>query len=80
MPRKIHEVLFNWQNNKRFPVTKAYEIKRNHLYFYQMQMQMLLTKQSYCDFFVWSKGKENPDKLIVRVDTDISFQQELKAE
>ena len=44
-----------------------------------MQMQMLLTKRSYCDFFVWSKGKENSDKLIVRVDADISFQQELKA-
>ena len=44
-----------------------------------MQMQMLLTKRSYCDFFVWSKGKENFDKLIVRADADISFQQELKA-
>ena len=40
---------------------------------------MLLTKRSYCDFFVWSKGKENFDKLIVRADADISFQQELKA-
>ena len=44
-----------------------------------MQMQMLLTKRSYCDFFVWSEGKENFDKLMVRVDADISFQQELKA-
>ena len=44
-----------------------------------MQMQMVLAKRSYCDFFVWSKGKENFDKLIVRVDVDISFQQELKA-
>ena len=44
-----------------------------------MQMQMVLTKRSYCDFFVWSKEKEDSDKLIVRVDEDISFQQELKA-
>ena len=44
-----------------------------------MQMQMLLTKRSYCDFFVWSEGKENFDKLVVRVDADLSFQQELKA-
>ena len=80
MPRKIHEGIFNWQNNKKFPVTEAYEIKQNHSYFCQMQMQVLLTKQSYCDFFVWSKGKENPDKCIVWVDADISFQQELKAE
>ena len=78
MPRKIHD-LFNWQNDKKFPVTETYKIKRNHPYFYQMQMQMLLTKRSYCDFFVWSKVKENFDKLILRVDADISFQQELKA-
>ena len=44
-----------------------------------MQMQMVLMKRSYCDFLVWSKGKENSDKLIVQVDADISFQQELKA-
>ena len=42
-------------------------------------MQMLSTKRSDRDFFVWSKEKENSDKLIVRVDADISFQQELKA-
>ena len=71
--------LFNWQKDKKFPVTKSNEIKRNHPYFYQMQMQILLTKRSYCDFFVWSKGKQNSGKLIVRVDADISFQQELKA-
>ena len=41
-------------------------------------MQIFLTKQSY--IFVWAKGKESFDKLIVRVDIDISFQQELKAE
>ena len=71
--------LFNWENDKKFPVGKTHEIKRNHSYFYQMQMQMLLTKRSCCDFFVWSKGKENYDKLIVRVNADISFQHELKA-
>ena len=71
--------LFNWQNDKKFPVTETNEVKRNHPYFYQMQMQMLLTKRSYCDFLVWSKGKENSDKLAARVDADISFQQKLKA-
>ena len=78
-PEKYMNGLFNWQKDKKFPVTKTYEIKRNHPYFYEMQMQMLLTKRSYCDVFVWLKGKENSDKLIVRVDADISFQQELKA-
>ena len=78
MPRKIHGI-FNWQNDKKFSVTETYEIKRNHLYFYQTQMQTLLTKRSYCDFFVWSKVKEYFDKLILRVNADISFQQELKA-
>lgn len=29
-------------------------LKRNHAYFYQIQLQMKLTKTSYCDFVVWS--------------------------
>ena len=78
-PVKYMNGLFNWQEDKKFPVTKTYEIKRNHSYFNQIQMQMFLTKRSNCDSFVWSKGKENSEKLIVRVDADISFQQELKA-
>ena len=57
-PEKNMNGLFNWQNDKKFPVTETDEIKRNHTYFYQMQVQILLTKWSYYKFFVWSKGNE----------------------
>ena len=29
-------------------------LKRNQRYFYQIQLQMLVSGRSYCDFFVWS--------------------------
>ena len=30
------------------------ELKREHAYFYQCQMQMAVTETAYCDFMVWS--------------------------
>ena len=38
-PEKYMNSLFNWQKDKKVAVTKTYKIKRNHPYFYQMQMQ-----------------------------------------
>ena len=49
--------LFNWQNDKKVPVVKIYEIKRNHPYFYRMQMQMLLTRATVI-FLFGQKGKK----------------------
>ena len=62
--------LFNWQNDKKFLLLKPILLSNADANAFN---------ESYCDFFVWSKGKENSDKRIVRVDADISFQQELKA-
>ena len=33
------------------------ELKDNHQYFYQVQLQMKLCNASYCDFVVWSKNQ-----------------------
>ena len=33
-----------------------WKLKRNHVYFYQVQMQMAICKVSYCDFVVWSES------------------------
>lgn len=29
-------------------------LKRNHMYYYQVQMQMAITNTAFCDFVVWS--------------------------
>ena len=56
--------LFSLQNDKKFLVTGTYEIKRNHPYFYQMQMQVLLTKRSYCDFSFGQERKKTLTNLL----------------
>ena len=46
------------------------ELKDNHQYFYQVQLQMKLCNASYCDFVVWSK---NQGILVQRLFPDAKF-------
>ena len=46
------------------------ELKDNHQYFYQIQLQMKLCNASYCDFAVWSK---NQGILVQRLFPDAEF-------
>jgi len=46
-----------------------WQLKKNHAYFYQIQMQMAVTKVSYCDFVVWSQTNH----VIVTVKFDKGF-------
>ena len=45
------------------------KLKRNHAYFYQIQMQIKLSHTQYCDFVVWKKN----DLFIERIFPDINF-------
>ena len=45
------------------------KLKRNHAYFYQVQMQIKLSHTQYCDFFVWKKN----DLFVERKFPDINF-------
>ena len=46
------------------------ELKDNHQYFYQVQLQMKLCNASYCDFVVWGK---NQGILVQRLFPDAEF-------
>ena len=39
-------------------------LKRSHKYFYQVQMQLFVTKKQYCDFVVWSPGMMNVERIM----------------
>ena len=43
-PEKYMNGLFNWQKDKKFPVTKTYEIKRNHPYWTRTQNHLVLKR------------------------------------
>lgn len=56
--------------------TMEYNLKQDHEYYYQVQMQMFLTETDYCDFVVW-----NPKSyLSIRVYRDEPFRNDKFAE
>ena len=53
-------------------------MKENYSYFFQVQHKMMVTNTSYCDFYVYKKGKDSEDKFMVRVLKNLSFCERLK--
>ena len=46
-------------------------LKRDHQYFYQVQMQLFVTDSSFCDFVVWTVKDESP--FVQRILPDEEF-------
>ena len=40
------------------------KLKRNHAYYYQVQMQMKFAHAQYCDFLVWRKDEFVVDRIV----------------
>ena len=54
------------------------ELKRDHMYYYQVQMQLFVTSKKYCDFIVWTeKSADRP--YVERIVPDPVFVQEALA-
>ena len=74
-PFKYQNGLDKWYKDSNCPIDKlTNKMKTTHDYYYQVQMQMMVTKRSYCDFFVWSKK----DHFLIRVQQDEHLCLELK--
>ena len=43
-------------------------LKRSYLYFYQVQLQLLITEADYCDFILYSSAGKMYGERIVKVD------------
>ena len=53
-PFKYKDRLNTWENNKNFPIdNQTMTLKVNHLYYYQMQRQVMINEHKFYDFFVW---------------------------
>ncbi|XP_065189567.1 sushi, von Willebrand factor type A, EGF and pentraxin domain-containing protein 1-like [Sycon ciliatum] len=46
----------------------ALHLKQDHMYYYQVQLQMLVCKVQYCDFVVWNEGQLFVERICA--DTD----------
>ena len=77
-PFKFQNGLTKWVDDKNCPITAEGEMKTTHQYYFQVQLQMLVTERDYCDFFVWTAGKHENDTHLVRVSKDLAFIENLK--
>ncbi|XP_057296778.1 uncharacterized protein LOC130625692 [Hydractinia symbiolongicarpus] len=77
-PFKYKKSLKLWRNDKNCPIDKAGKFKKNHAYYFQVQHQMLVTKMNYCDFFVFSQGKQENDTFLIRVTKNEPFCRKLR--
>lgn len=67
------------QNKSNFPakiINGKYILKTQHQYFYQIQMQMGVTKFPWCDFALFTSTED--DVLVIRVEFDQDFWNTIK--
>lgn len=50
----------------------ALSLKKDHAYFYQVQMQLFVTDRAYCDFVIWT-DREKQDPFVQRITPDVTF-------
>ena len=77
-PYKYKKGLKDWKHDKLCPVTFENKMKENHQYFYQIQLQMLVTETDYCDFFVWSQGDGANSSFLLRITKNLEFCKKIK--
>ena len=46
-----------------------YELKTDHSYYYQVQLQMILCDVGFCDFVIW----KNDELIVLRINKDGRF-------
>ena len=68
-PYKFRNGLKDYMKSKTCPVSCENKLKQSHEYYFQVQMQMLVTERCFCNFFVWSKN----DWLLIHVEKNEEF-------
>ena len=55
--------------------TGEIKLKRDHAYYYQVQMQLFVTDKPYCDFILWTE-KDGQAPYVERITPDLVFFEE----
>ena len=53
-PHKYRNVLEGWQDDKNFPLDKSGQIKKDRMYYAQVQGQLLILDMNFLWFFIWT--------------------------
>ena len=76
-PYNFKESLDGWQNDKNFPIDESLEMKQDHKYYFQIQLQMDLCQAGFGYFFIYSGGSK--EGILCIVPKNEHFVKELKA-
>ena len=63
-PFKYRNIISGCEQNKDFPIDDNKEMKQNHRYYDQVQLQMLVCSKTMCDFFVYISSAPEENFLI----------------
>ena len=69
-PYKYKNGLLKWETDKDFILDNNCKAKNNHPYYFQMQLQMLLTGFNYADLLIYSPVDNGKTSLITTVKKD----------
>ena len=75
-PYKYKDGLSNWELDKDFPIDSNFAMKKDHSYYYQIQLQMELSNVHFGYFFVFSPAEKA--SLLCIVEKDANFVSNLK--
>ena len=75
-PYKYKDGLSNWELDKDFPIYSNFAMKKDHSYYYQIQLQMELSNVHFGYFFVFSPAEKA--SLLCIVEKDANFVSNLK--
>ena len=64
-PYNYQKGLVNRDEDRTFPIDRSNSIKKNHPYYYQIQLQMSVCKLSKIDFFIFSPANGGSSSLYV---------------
>ena len=78
-PHKYHNGLKGWQDDKGFPLDESGQIKKDHMYYAQVQVQLPITDMNFCNFFIWTPLVDTSvaNTLLVHVQRDADFISEM---
>ena len=71
--------LKGWQDDKGFPLDKSGQIKKDHMYYAQVQGQLLVLDLNFFDFFIWTPQVDTnvANTSLVHVQRDAGFISEI---
>ena len=78
-PHKYRSGLEDWQDDKDFPLDESNQIKKDHMYYAQVQGQLLILGVNFSYFLIWTPlvNTNVANTLLVGVQRDADFISEM---